>query len=792
MKKTTSNNTLDNAEQETKGILGNYGKYRTLVLMIIAFLILTITLALLTAYSSKRFALATDELEIITRQGLTSYAMTENLMEIHSTIAQGLPNPNAAEQPNAIASNSATNTILVKNLPELTQEQLNDLSELVLVFDSTVNALQSGGDVQFQDGTVIYTDGLTSPELLSTVEKISDSWHTYRTPFQDFINQSQSGHIQHATLNQLVQYVRAHSGEINSDIANMRQGLNNVIQKQASLVTMIQIIGVVIAFLMFLAIVFGALRRLRQSDEQLASAQRQTDDIMRTINEGLFLIDKDLIIADKYSGQLEEIMQQSNLAGRSLYDVLRSMVSQKDMGTLKLFIDQLYNPWVVEDLIKDLNPLQQVLVSYIDNKQISHTKFLKFNFLRVLDKDQETIKNVFVSVMDITNEVFLQNQLEKDKEQHSRQIEAISYILTVDHQQLNRFLAETKKRIERMNNILKIHNMDNLSHKVQQLYRDTHSLKGDASAMKLSNVVDIAEKQEDLLKKLSDKYDLKGNDFLPFTVGLDELISVIAFIEDLTRRLNLSDGGTPLKSYFTDSNQSANRQNSQDAYHQNSHHNHQNQTQSQYHDGFFIDMSDDHQPNHSHQATQNTHTWSSFFTNYAHDIATRQGKQVSLNVQGFELLDDKPELSANCKDMTIQLLKNAIVHGIETQESRIAHHKDPVGQIHLSLLPNGDDSYLLQVRDDGQGIDWEKLRQKAIEQGLVSMQNAQELTRQDLLKFMFSSGISTADQQDEDAGRGIGMDIVHQIVIDLNGKINVNSQKNQFTDISITFPVSNI
>lgn len=726
---------------EPTGFLGKYSKYRTLAILVAAFLILTTALALLTVYSAERFARATDELEIITRQGLVSYRINENLMDVHLAIEH-----------NAQSTGMISDTIAISTLPKQTQEELKQLENLIQTFDSSVSALQDGGDVVFAD-TTINTDGLTSSELRPMVEKIASSWQTHRKPFQAFIKQTDTGQINTKTLDQVVEYTHLHSGEINSDIASMRQALNTLIQDQTILVKRVQFIGILLAFGVFLAIVFGALRRLRQTDEELLIAQRQTDDIMQTINEGLFLVDKDLIIADKYSGKLEEIMQQKNLAGRSLYDVLRGMISQKDMDTLKLFIEQLYNPWVVEELIKDLNPLQQVLVSYVDDKQLSHTKFLKFNFLRVLD-DEETIKNVFVSATDITTEVRLQNQLDKDKEQHDRQIATISYLLTVDDVQLARFIRQTKDRIDRMNNILKVHNTDNLSAKVNQLYRDIHSLKGDASAMKLANIVDIAEKQENLLKTLNDKSDLKGNDFLPFTVGLDELMSAIGFIEDLTRRLNL-DGNTAIKSTMQNNS--------------------------------FVAFDD----NTAHQNAPHDNKWTSFFANYANDIAQRQGKQVEVDVQGFELLDSHPKISAACKDIAMQLLKNAIVHGIEAPEQRLANHKAQNGHISLSLLP-ADDNYKLHIRDDGQGINWTKIRQKAVEQGIVSAENAHNLTQRDLLKFMFSSGFSTADHQDEDAGRGIGMDIIHQLAQNLNGKISLNSQPNQFTDISITFPSTHI
>ncbi len=510
-------------------------------------------------------------------------------------------------------------------------------------------------------------------------------------------------------------------------------------------------------------------RRMRQTDEQLLVAHRQTDDIMKTINEGLFLIDDKLVVADKYSDKLESIIQQKNLAGRSLYDILRGMISQKDMETLKLFVEQLYNTWVVEDLIHDLNPLRQVLVSYVDDNEVAHTKFLKFNFLRVLDSDSETIKNVFVSVTDITNEVRLQNQLDKDKEQHNRQIETIAYLLTVDGKQMQNFIGETKQRIERMNDVLKTRNTGNLQEKVQQLYRDTHSLKGDASAMKLGAVVDIATQQEDLLKNLSENKELKGNDFLPFTVALDELINTVSFIENLTERLRLGDGIAPLQASL--------------------------HTQST-HDTTKADATADHAQASTSEIVNelsqslNNH-WVGYFEQYAQDIAERHHKKVKTVVHGFEVLDDNEDIRSMCKDITTQLLKNAIVHGIEAPEQRLIQGKDETGVVSLSLTDTKNGHYKLHIRDDGQGINWEKIRQSVVKQGRMNEGQARELSRRDLLKYMFSSGISTAEHTDEDAGRGVGMDIVRQLTLDLEGKISVSSQEYQFTDVSIVFPNPN-
>lgn len=758
------------------GFLGRYSKYRALAALIAVFLILTTALALLTVYSAERFARATDELEIITRQGLISYGMTENLLGVHlsaghsfgvqmSPVGNAPTDPHAHAMPPATApTNTPANTpptaantaeylhrgvIIIHELPKEAQVQLQQLAELTQIFDATVNALQHGGDVNFNDGAVIFTDGLTTPELRTKVDNISASWQAYRVPLQELLAQSRTGAIDMKTLEQAVEYTRTHANQMNREIADVRLGLNTVIQDQAVIVQRVQFGGVAIAFGIFLAIVFGTLRRLVGNDELLEAARRETQDIMATVNEGLFLINKDLIIAEQYSDRLEEIIQQKNIAGRSLYDVLQGMISQDDMNTLKLFVEQLYNPWVVEELIQDLNPLKQILLSYIDHEGMSATKFLEFNFLRVSGIHSDEVESVFVSVVDVTKEVRLQAQLEQDREQHNRQLEMINYLLTVNSTQLVDFLIDTKQRIERMNNILKTRDAGNLQDKAQQLYRETHSLKGNASLVNLNTVVDITKRQEDQLNRLIHKPNLNGNDFLPFTVELDELITVVSFVEDLTKRLRLDVDNPSAERIFE------------------------------------VDLDDT--PTNAIPTPSPTEQTKEALLGYAQDIAKRQGKQVRLELDDFNMaMVDNTKIGLY-KDIIMQLLKNAIVHGIESPNERLAAGKETTGTVAISLAPLDDTQHRLSVKDDGRGIDWDKIRQKAIETGQISTDAAKTLTQRDLLRLLFMPGLSTASTQDEDAGRGIGMDIVRQLSHELGGKISISSRRNESSQLSITF-----
>lgn len=510
-------------------------------------------------------------------------------------------------------------------------------------------------------------------------------------------------------------------------------------------------VGAFLGLVLYLLFFIGyALSRMRFSDAQVALAQKATDDIMKTVNEGLFLIDKNLVIGERYSARLEDLVHQNQIAGRTLTDLLGEMASHKDLENTQLFVEQLYNNWVVEELIQDLNPLKEVLISYVDDKGFNQTSFLEFNFSRVLDKDSDQINHVFVSVVDITNEVKLKKEMAKNQKEHDRQIEMISYLLTVDSQQVRRFIAETRQRIERMNNGLKDNHTQDLKQKAQQLFRDMHSLKGDASAMKLDSVVGLAEAQETKLKALIDHPNATGNDFLGFTIGLNELIELVDFIEALQDKLSPNTANTVHAS--SDSAKTV-------------HH---------------IDQ----QPQ-----TSQSFSWQSFFNQYAKAIAERQGKQVAIMVDGFGLINNAPASTISLyKDITVQLVKNAIVHGLELPEARQTLAKSSIGNVSVSLRPLDNNTVQLVVEDDGHGIDWQKLRQKAVEAGKLSAAQAKQLQPKDYIRLLFAQGLSTATHQDEDAGRGVGMDIVRQLVVDAHGKISVNSKASQFTRFTITLP----
>lgn len=705
-------------------------KYRSLIMLATSFFGLVTVLSGATYFTSHKIANATKELEIASQQTVLVQQMSKNMLDLNLYLDEIISHQTSGEHDHDTAHALPQGAISVDLLPQTAIYQLEELTQQTQTFTNVLNALKMGGTVKDASGRDVEIHAVTDPALQKTLTEIETIWTPFLGLLNNFAQDTKQGVVKKQTSDYLVDYSRLYNLSLQAQTIDFSSRQNDLIQFVASQLRFGQIAGIGVALLLFLAMVFGSLRRLVSADRELAIAQKQTDNIMNTVNEGLFLIDKDFVIADTYSKNLETILARKNIAGLTLFELLKNMISRDDADATKLFIEQLYNAWVVSDLIDDLNPLKQVKLAYLDEDDNPVVKYLSFSFLRVQGGADEDIDEIFVSVVDITKAVLLEHSLEREKEQHDRQIEMIGHILNVDTHTLNTFIANTYERVEEMNDILKsdmpIHS------KAQALFRKMHSLKGEASAISMSSFVNLAEQGEEQLTFIRKQNTVSGQDFLGLTVTLDGILDLTQFIENLITRLRAVAQSQPMSQ------------------------------------------------------TATTTDWERYFGEYASQVAQRQGKEISMNFTGFDGVVLSEKATKFCQDVGIQILKNSIVHGIETPSERLAVGKSSVGKVTMMLSEIGN-KLRLSILDDGAGINVNKIRQKAIDMGLLSHDDATTATNDELYALMFSSGLSTANSVDEDAGRGVGMDIVNDWVQDMNGNISVESTSGLHTKITIDF-----
>ncbi len=172
----------------------------------------------------------------------------------------------------------------------------------------------------------------------------------------------------------------------------------------------------------------------------------------------------------------------------------------------------------------------------------------------------------------------------------------------------------------------------------------------------------------------------------------------------------------------------------------------------------------------------------------ARQISRDRGKEIRLVITGAETEIDKlivEELS----DPLMHMIRNAIDHGIESKEKRVELGKPSVGTIALNAYQKGN-HVVLEIEDDGRGIDTDKLVSRAVKLGIIGSADSESLTLEEKLVLVFAPGLSTRDEADSYSGRGVGMDVVKTNIAKLGGIIDVDSEVLIGTKVTVTLPIT--
>ncbi|OAS16058.1 chemotaxis protein CheW [Paenibacillus oryzisoli] len=176
------------------------------------------------------------------------------------------------------------------------------------------------------------------------------------------------------------------------------------------------------------------------------------------------------------------------------------------------------------------------------------------------------------------------------------------------------------------------------------------------------------------------------------------------------------------------------------------------------------------------------------FPRLIRDLSQTANKEIALTIEGKETELDRT-LIEEISDPLIHILRNAADHGLETPDQREAAGKPRKGHIRMKAA-HEENSIVITVRDDGRGIDPERIRLKAVDKGFISEEESRDLTEKEIIKLIFHSGMSTAEQVTELSGRGVGMDIVRSHIEKLNGLIDIETIIGKGTTITLKLPLT--
>jgi two-component system chemotaxis sensor kinase CheA len=170
------------------------------------------------------------------------------------------------------------------------------------------------------------------------------------------------------------------------------------------------------------------------------------------------------------------------------------------------------------------------------------------------------------------------------------------------------------------------------------------------------------------------------------------------------------------------------------------------------------------------------------------DVAKARQKEITIEMAGQNTDLDKSVLDALAEPMA-HLVRNAADHGIETPEERLVQGKSARGTIRLDAYHQGN-QVVIEVSDDGRGINHEKLMRKAVEAGIVSHEETKSLSHDEILKLIFHPGLTTAEEVTEISGRGVGMDVVKAVMDRLKGRVAVESEPGRGTTFQLIAPLT--
>ncbi|MDD3149468.1 MAG: hybrid sensor histidine kinase/response regulator [Candidatus Gastranaerophilales bacterium] len=176
------------------------------------------------------------------------------------------------------------------------------------------------------------------------------------------------------------------------------------------------------------------------------------------------------------------------------------------------------------------------------------------------------------------------------------------------------------------------------------------------------------------------------------------------------------------------------------------------------------------------------------FPRMVRDISREKNKKIELEISGSETSVDK-KIIEEIKSPLMHIIRNSIDHGIETPEQRANAGKNPTGKIYLSAH-HLENSVLIEITDDGKGIDLEAVKRKALEKNLLNPTELETMSESQIMNIVFWPGFSTGETVTDISGRGVGLDVVHTKITQLNGKVNIKSKFGEGCRISIQLPVT--
>lgn len=481
-------------------------------------------------------------------------------------------------------------------------------------------------------------------------------------------------------------------------------------------------------------------KELYRRNLELVKIQKEKDRILQNVEEGFFLIDKEYKIQSQHSAALLKILNIDSVAGKSFFDMLAEYLPEKTCTMAREYIDLLFDDSLDEELIADLNPMDQLEFHFRVQNATSVLKFLTFKVKRI-HNDDDQIEGLIITVIDETEEHLLSIQLRETESRSKKQIEWLMGILHVDSNLLYEFMNSTFSELDYIEKWLKSDaiNQNEYFTILDNIARSLHLIKGNANLLDLKFFAQQVHNIEDKTIEIKNTEQLGGSDFLPLVMQLNGLRNTLNELNSLIGRLSQFNA---------------------------------------------------HKSTDTQKDKKTTVSFLDTASNLIRRMANDLEKKALFDHSKFKTELVPPQYKLLIKNIVTQLSRNSLAHGIESVEEREALGKPNPARIEISNQVNGN-AFLMQFKDDGRGLQLQKLREKALESERWPHEEIDKWDRDTLAEVIFTPGISSANSSDLFSGRGIGMDLIREQLKKHSGKIEVDFKESEYCLFTITLPLVN-
>ena len=681
-----------------------WSRYRTIIVAVACFLVFDLGVLILNFYTSFQINDDAIGINLSGRQRMLSQRTAKSLMVVADLRRE---NPDSAELAAA----------------------RKELTEAVTLFDATLSAFQNGDTVIGGAGSPVFLKAASGQNSHPILQQAQDIWQPYFRLLQPVI----AGKETSEELEVALEYALDNNLKLLGLMNDLTSDLEHVAETRASRLRMVQTTGIFLALMNFVFILYKFIHQLRNADIAVDEANEENRAILSSVREGLFLITDEYKLGSQISATSHEMFGKPLAPGDNFFDLLGERVSAKAGTDAREYIELLFAPRIKERLVKSINPLSEVEIQTVNKFNNPEQRYLSFNFNRVKDKDG-VIRHLLVTAQDITQRVNLEKQLGEERTRSQQEFSMLLKAVSTGPNELRQFVDSANDNLMGINELLQdtahSHDTRETSRAITDACRRVHAFKGDASALGLDTLADMAHNFETDLFKIRDAGEngsQVGDALLALPVVLNNLLDKVNGLKGL-----VSDIPPPPETV-------------------------------------------------GHQPPSTT-----FISQLAQTIAKETEKEIETHTDIAAIEQLTHQTGVLVREIITQLVRNAIVHGIESPQERTAAGKSSCGHINI-WLGRDKKGWILHVRDDGGGVLVEKVRDKLLRLGWYTEQELAGMNDRQVVEHIFQSGFSTATLSTH-AGRGVGLDVVLENTRKLNRThFNFSSQRGEYTQFSIYF-----